>query len=147
MSWRQRNMKVLAQHEVRLILVGFCQRRPGILKSHCFGLVTGDKCHDIADHQRIETLLRTAEEWLGRLQDEMNLLVLAGGVLNFDSGVAYVPPMVVRPLPSVFSLSVGDEHPASDSASHLSIVSPRAVSRFVVVYGGLSLDEITISFD
>ncbi|WZZ42690.1 hypothetical protein YC2023_038949 [Brassica napus] len=82
MSWRQRNMKVLArQHEergyrfrwrclivgtagvyprflliafalldVRLILVGFCQRRPGILKTHCFGLVAGDKCHDIADH-------------------------------------------------------------------------------------------------
>lgn len=77
----------------------------------------------------------------------MNLLVLAGGVLNFDSGVAYVPPMVVWPLPSVFSLSVSDEHPTSDSASHLSILSPRVVSRFVVVYGGLSLDEITISFD
>ncbi|KAG2252219.1 hypothetical protein Bca52824_007560 [Brassica carinata] len=77
----------------------------------------------------------------------MNLLVLAGGVLNFDSGVASVPPMVVRPLPPVLSFSVGDEHPASDSASHLSIVSARAVSRFVVVYGGLSLDEITISFD
>ncbi|KAF3562092.1 hypothetical protein DY000_02015577 [Brassica cretica] len=28
----------------------FCQRRPGILKTHCFGLVAGDKCHDIADH-------------------------------------------------------------------------------------------------
>ena len=77
----------------------------------------------------------------------MNLLVLAGGVLNFDSGVASVPPIVVRPLPPVLSLSVGDEHPASDSASHLSIVSARVVSRFVVVYGGLSLDEITISFD
>ncbi|KAF3487077.1 hypothetical protein F2Q69_00052775 [Brassica cretica] len=38
--------------KVRLILVGFCQRRPGILKSHCFGLVAGDKCHDIADHFR-----------------------------------------------------------------------------------------------
>ncbi|WZZ64175.1 hypothetical protein YC2023_075545 [Brassica napus] len=25
-------------------------RRPGILKTHCFGLVAGDKCHDIADH-------------------------------------------------------------------------------------------------
>ncbi|KAF2574454.1 hypothetical protein F2Q70_00003690 [Brassica cretica] len=24
--------------------------RPGILKTHCFGLVAGDKCHDIADH-------------------------------------------------------------------------------------------------
>ncbi|KAF3598145.1 hypothetical protein DY000_02028093 [Brassica cretica] len=84
MSWRQRNMKVLArQHEergyrfrwrglivgtaggyprflliafdllnvkVRFILVSFCQRRHGILKTHCFGLVAGDKCHDIADH-------------------------------------------------------------------------------------------------
>ncbi|KAF3570185.1 hypothetical protein F2Q69_00061045 [Brassica cretica] len=35
---------------VRLILVGFCQRRLGILKTHCFGLVARDKCHDIADH-------------------------------------------------------------------------------------------------
>ncbi|KAF3526900.1 hypothetical protein F2Q69_00049365 [Brassica cretica] len=51
----------------------------------------------------------------------MNLRVLAGGFLNFDSGVASVPPMVIRPLPPVLSLSVGDEHPASDSASHLSI--------------------------
>ncbi|KAF2540455.1 hypothetical protein F2Q70_00037631 [Brassica cretica] len=51
----------------------------------------------------------------------MNLLVLAGGVLNFDSGVASIPPMVVRPLPPMLSPSVGDEHPASDSASHLSI--------------------------
>ncbi|KAF3522261.1 hypothetical protein F2Q69_00047683 [Brassica cretica] len=25
-------------------------RRPGILKTHCFGLMAGDKCHDIADH-------------------------------------------------------------------------------------------------
>ncbi|KAF3564358.1 hypothetical protein DY000_02011899 [Brassica cretica] len=36
--------------QVQLMLVGFCQRRPGILKTHCFGLVAGDKCHDIADH-------------------------------------------------------------------------------------------------
>ncbi|KAF3533613.1 hypothetical protein DY000_02042267 [Brassica cretica] len=36
--------------QVQLILVGFCQRRPGILKTHCFDLVAGDKCHDIADH-------------------------------------------------------------------------------------------------
>ena len=36
--------------QVRLILVGFCQRCPGILKTLCFGLVAGDKCHDIADH-------------------------------------------------------------------------------------------------
>ncbi|KAG5377995.1 hypothetical protein IGI04_025837 [Brassica rapa subsp. trilocularis] len=36
--------------KVRLILVGFCQRRHGILKTHCFGLVAEDKCHDIADH-------------------------------------------------------------------------------------------------
>ncbi|WZZ85540.1 hypothetical protein YC2023_114119 [Brassica napus] len=36
--------------KVQLMLVGFCERRPGILKTHCFGLVTGDKCHDIADH-------------------------------------------------------------------------------------------------
>ncbi|KAG5410726.1 hypothetical protein IGI04_007045 [Brassica rapa subsp. trilocularis] len=35
---------------VQLMLVGFCQRRPGILKTHCFGLVAGDKCHDIAGH-------------------------------------------------------------------------------------------------
>ncbi|WZZ64177.1 hypothetical protein YC2023_075547 [Brassica napus] len=40
----------LLNDKVRLILVGFCQRRPGILKTHCFGLVAGDKCHDIADH-------------------------------------------------------------------------------------------------
>ncbi|KAF3593990.1 hypothetical protein DY000_02025491 [Brassica cretica] len=38
--------------KVRLILVGFCQRHPGILKTHCFSLVAGDKCHDIADHFR-----------------------------------------------------------------------------------------------
>ncbi|CAN6935216.1 unnamed protein product [Brassica oleracea] len=57
----------------------------------------------------------------------MNLLVLAGGVLNFDSGVASVPPMVVRPLPPVLSFSVGDEHPASDSASHLSIARDSGV--------------------
>ncbi|KAG5406296.1 hypothetical protein IGI04_012415, partial [Brassica rapa subsp. trilocularis] len=50
----------------------------------------------------------------------MNLLVLAG-VLIFDSGVASVPQMVVRPLPPVLSLFVGDEYPASDSASHLPI--------------------------
>ncbi|KAF3602041.1 hypothetical protein F2Q69_00037805 [Brassica cretica] len=36
--------------KVRLILVSFCQRRPGILKTHCFGLVAEDKCHDIVDH-------------------------------------------------------------------------------------------------
>ncbi|KAF3507742.1 hypothetical protein F2Q69_00002038 [Brassica cretica] len=36
--------------DVQLILVDFCQRYPGILKTHCFGLVAGDKCHDIADH-------------------------------------------------------------------------------------------------
>ena len=36
--------------QVRLILVGFCQRRPGILKTHCFGLVAGDMCHDITDY-------------------------------------------------------------------------------------------------
>ncbi|KAG5407898.1 hypothetical protein IGI04_014017, partial [Brassica rapa subsp. trilocularis] len=35
---------------VRLILVGFCERRHGILKTHCFGLVAGDKCHDIPNH-------------------------------------------------------------------------------------------------
>ncbi|KAG5410947.1 hypothetical protein IGI04_007266 [Brassica rapa subsp. trilocularis] len=40
----------LVTGEVRLILVDFCLRRPGILKTHCFGLVAGDKCHDIADH-------------------------------------------------------------------------------------------------
>ncbi|KAF3588096.1 hypothetical protein F2Q69_00031592 [Brassica cretica] len=57
----------------------------------------------------------------------MNLLVLTGGVPVFDSGVAFVPPMVVRPLPPVLSLSVGNEHPASDSASHLSLASARAV--------------------
>lgn len=66
----------------------------------------------------------------------MNLLVLVGDVLvNFDSGVAYVLPMVVRPLLPVLvrpllpvlSLSVGDEYPASDSASHLSLASARAV--------------------
>ncbi|CAN7012783.1 unnamed protein product [Brassica rapa subsp. trilocularis] len=56
----------------------------------------------------------------------MNLLVLAG-VLIFDSGVASVPQMVVRPLPPVLSLFVGDEYPASDSASHLPIVSARVV--------------------
>ena len=57
----------------------------------------------------------------------MNLLVLVGDVLVFDSGVAYVLPMVVRPLLPVLSLSVGDEYPASDSASHLSLASARAV--------------------
>ena len=36
--------------QVRFILVGFCQRHPRILKTHCFGLVAGDKSHDIADH-------------------------------------------------------------------------------------------------
>ncbi|KAF3561778.1 hypothetical protein DY000_02011900 [Brassica cretica] len=36
--------------QVRFMLVGFAQRRHGILKTHCFGLVAGDKCHDIADH-------------------------------------------------------------------------------------------------
>ncbi|KAF3550426.1 hypothetical protein DY000_02002282 [Brassica cretica] len=41
---------VVTIFHVRLILVGFCQRHPGILKTHCFGLVAGDKCHDIADH-------------------------------------------------------------------------------------------------
>ncbi|RID72413.1 hypothetical protein BRARA_C04306 [Brassica rapa] len=71
----------------------------------------------------------------------MNLLDLAGGVLIFDSGIASVPQMVVRPLPPVLSLSVGDEYPAFDSASHLPIVSARAVARSVVVYGGLSLDD------
>ncbi|KAF3518425.1 hypothetical protein DY000_02059779 [Brassica cretica] len=68
MSWRQRmelsrdNMRnagtdlgrafvmLCGECRVRLILVGFCQRHPGILKTHCFGLVAGDKCHDIADH-------------------------------------------------------------------------------------------------
>ncbi|KAF3500982.1 hypothetical protein F2Q69_00040382 [Brassica cretica] len=36
--------------QVQLMLVGFGQRRHGILKTHCFGLVAGDKCYDIADH-------------------------------------------------------------------------------------------------
>ncbi|KAF2564234.1 hypothetical protein F2Q70_00017123 [Brassica cretica] len=36
--------------QVRLMLVSFCQRRHGILMTHCFGLVAGNKCHDIADH-------------------------------------------------------------------------------------------------
>ena len=36
--------------QVRLVLVDFCKKRPGILKSHSFSLVAGDKCHDIADH-------------------------------------------------------------------------------------------------
>lgn len=41
---------LLFPFQVRLMLLGFCQRRPEILKMHCFGLVTGDKCHDITDH-------------------------------------------------------------------------------------------------
>ncbi|WZZ79773.1 hypothetical protein YC2023_100345 [Brassica napus] len=63
MSWKQHNMKVLVrQHEERgyrfrwrCLIVGTAGvysrfLRPGILKTHCFGLVAGDKCHDIADH-------------------------------------------------------------------------------------------------
>ncbi|CAG7883469.1 unnamed protein product, partial [Brassica rapa] len=57
----------------------------------------------------------------------MNLLDLAGGVLIFDSGIASVPQMVVRPLPPVLSLSVGDEYPAFDSASHLPIARDSGV--------------------